>query len=66
MEHIKQSASVDANGVFSYMSSFEFLITLHIVRNCLAYVYPLTYELQQKKIDILYPYIDLLKMLFLH
>ena len=47
------SASVDTNGVFSYMSSFEFLITLHIVRNCLAYVYPLTYELQQKKIDII-------------
>ena len=35
------------------MSSFEFLITLHIVRNCLAYVYLLTYELQQKKIDII-------------
>ena len=49
----QRSASVDANGVFSYMSSFEFLITLHIVRNCLAYVYPLTYELQQKKIDII-------------
>ena len=34
------SAYVDANGV---LSSFEFLMTLYIVRNCLAYVYPLTY-----------------------
>ena len=46
-------ASADANGIYDTMKSFKFLIALVVTRSILAYLLPLTTELQLVKIDII-------------
>ena len=48
----KADARTDANGVHATFLSFDFVVNLIIVRHILAYITPLTTELQKSKMDI--------------
>lgn len=49
-------AQSDAQGVYWTMKSFPFIVHLVIVRNILAYLWPLSIELQAKRIDVVAVY----------
>ena len=47
-----KDARSDASGLLHRIFTFDFIINLVIVRHTLAHIQPLTYELQQVKLDI--------------
>ena len=51
-----RDARSDAQGVYWTFKSFQFAVYLIIVRHIIAYTLPLTYELQQKCLDVLQVY----------
>lgn len=48
----ERDAKIIAGGLKTNIEKFDFIIALVIVRHVLAYIQPLTYELQQVKLDI--------------
>ena len=48
----RADARSDANGLLHRIPTFDFVINLVVMRHVLAYIQPLTYELQKVKLDI--------------